>query len=117
MDAALVAVHPKARSRSPLNGPPHLPLDSTHMSLRRPLLLLMTLLLCASCTRRQDVPAEDPPIAWDDTLTLPEVVDTGAFATGRLTCAVLEGSDVRFLHAGSGKKEPAGTPAGLKAQL
>ncbi|MEM0908525.1 MAG: serine/threonine protein phosphatase, partial [Pseudomonadota bacterium] len=25
-------------------------------------------------------------------------VDTGAFATGRLTAAVLEGADVRFLH-------------------
>ncbi|MEM9224563.1 MAG: metallophosphoesterase family protein [Pseudomonadota bacterium] len=27
-------------------------------------------------------------------------IDTGAFATGRLTCAVLEGPDVRFLHTG-----------------
>lgn len=27
-------------------------------------------------------------------------VDTGAFATGRLTCAVLEGSEVRFLSTG-----------------
>lgn len=25
-------------------------------------------------------------------------IDTGAYATGRLTCAVLEGSDCRFLH-------------------
>lgn len=28
-------------------------------------------------------------------------VDTGAFATGRLTCAVIEGADVRFLQTGA----------------
>ena len=28
-------------------------------------------------------------------------IDTGAFATGRLTCLVLEGGSRRFLHTGA----------------
>jgi serine/threonine protein phosphatase 1 len=28
-------------------------------------------------------------------------IDTGAFATGRLTCLVLEGDNRRFLHTGA----------------
>jgi serine/threonine protein phosphatase 1 len=34
-------------------------------------------------------------------------IDTGAYATGRLTCAVLEGAECRFLHTGPPYKTPA----------
>jgi len=34
-------------------------------------------------------------------------IDTGAYATGKLTCAVLEGSDCRFLHTGLAIRESA----------
>ncbi len=36
---------------------------------------------------------------FDEPLHLPDRIgiDTGAYLTGRLTCAVLEGADVRFL--------------------
>ena len=37
-------------------------------------------------------------------------VDTGAFATGRLTCVVLEGKQQRFLYATSGKQAVSPTP-------
>ncbi|GBD42668.1 Bis(5'-nucleosyl)-tetraphosphatase, symmetrical [bacterium HR40] len=36
-------------------------------------------------------------------------IDTGAYLTGRLTCLVLEGTDVRFLATGEPATGPAGT--------
>ena len=46
-------------------------------------------------------------------------IDTGAFATGRLTCAVLEGDGVRFLSTNTrpAGRERADEPAGAPSRL